>query len=105
MSDDDQHTRAQVERWRDELLDLTGRNRLLRFRHTKSSSLEIDDPGAQDVLDKLLSGRSREWRFFLPEDEPDTPEDADPTVTRIGLGTAGADGSTAASVQAALQRL
>ena len=61
--------RDQVARWRDDLLDLTGRNRLLRFRHTKTSSLEIDSPGAQEILDRLLIGRSHDWAMHIPEDD------------------------------------
>ena len=38
----DDRVREQLARWRDDLLDLTGRNRLLRFRHTKTASLELE---------------------------------------------------------------
>ncbi len=86
--------RAQVEKWRDELLDLTGRNRLLRFRHTRTSSLEIVTPAAQETLDRLLTGRRREWSFHLPEEEP-TDADLDPTASLVGLGARGASPSRA----------
>lgn len=69
VGDAEDRVRQQLARWRDDLLDLTARNRLLRFRHTKTSSLEIDSPGAQEVLDRLLTGRSREWTVFIPEDQ------------------------------------
>jgi very-short-patch-repair endonuclease len=96
--------REQVARWRDDLLDLTGRNRLLRFRHTRTSSLEIDEPGAQAILDRLLSGRSREWTVHVPEDEVAKGE-LDPTAARVALGPADRRGSAAAPVLEALQRL
>jgi hypothetical protein len=66
--------RDQVARWRDDLLDLTGRNRLLRFRHTKTSSLEIESPGAQVILDRLLIGRSHEWAIHIPENDAPAEE-------------------------------
>jgi very-short-patch-repair endonuclease len=100
----DDRVRAQVEKWRDELLDLTGRNRLLRFRHPKTSSLEIDSPSAQPILDRLLTGRSREWGFHLPE-EPAQGADVDPTAAVIGLGDEPVRGSSARPVLEALDRL
>jgi very-short-patch-repair endonuclease len=45
--------------WRESLLDLSGRNRLLNFRHTRTATLEITEPGAATVL----SGLGRGWRF------------------------------------------
>ncbi|MFI8274552.1 DUF3320 domain-containing protein [Streptomyces sp. NPDC085929] len=45
--------------WRESLIDLGGRNRLLNFRHTKSSTLEIKAPGARRLLAELGSG----WYF------------------------------------------
>jgi very-short-patch-repair endonuclease len=99
-----ERVREQLSRWRDDLLDLTGRNRLLRFRHTKTSSLEIDSPGAPEILDRLLMGRSREWSVFIPEEEPAQAE-FDPTAARVGLGPADRRGSAAEPVMDALQRL
>jgi hypothetical protein len=79
--------RDQVARWRDDLLDLTGRNRLLRFRHTKTSSLEIDSPAAQAILDRLLTGRSHEWAIHIPEDEGSAVEPlmASPSPDFVGV--------------------
>jgi hypothetical protein len=99
---DEQRIRAQIAKWRDELLDLTGRNRLLRFRHTKVSSLEIQSPSAQEVLDRLLDGRSREWAIHVPE-EPSG--DVDPTAAVVGLGEISESGSSAEDVVGALDRL
>lgn len=104
MDDGDERVREQVARWRDELLDLTGRNRLLRFRHTKAASLEIDRPGAQEVLDRLLTGRAREWPVHIPAD-PVEEALLDPTAAPLGLGPADRSGSTAAAVLEALERL
>lgn len=54
--------------WRTSLVDLSGRNRLLNFRHTKSATLELSSPSAQ----KLLDGLHRGWDFApLPDEEPE----------------------------------
>ncbi|MBB5490835.1 DUF4011 domain-containing protein [Nocardiopsis metallicus] len=48
--------RGRLEAWREELLDLSRRNRLLNFRHTKASTLAIHEPGYMDLLGKLARG-------------------------------------------------
>lgn len=57
---------AQIELWRNELVNLTRRNRLLNFRPSKSSTLElvVEPDELRPVVDHLLAGRS--WRFFEP---------------------------------------
>ncbi len=97
--------REQLARWRDDLLDLTGRNRLLRFRHTKTASLELESPDAQAILDRLLDGRSREWTIHIPADDAPPADDLDPTAERIALGPADRAASDVAPVAAALDRL
>ncbi|WP_249126136.1 DUF3320 domain-containing protein [Streptomyces sp. A2-16] len=58
--------KAMLESWRSSLVDLSGRNRLLNFRHTKSATLEISVPSAQE----LLKGLGRGWDFApLPDEE------------------------------------
>jgi Protein of unknown function (DUF4011)/AAA domain len=64
----DDRIREQLARWRDDLLDMTGRNRLLRFRHERVTSFEITSPDAQTVIDRLVAGRSREWLMHIPDD-------------------------------------
>src|SRR5690349_225350 len=97
--------REQLARWRDDLLDLTGRNRLLRFRHTKTASLELSNPGAQEILDRLLDGRSREWSIHLPPDEEVPADDLDPTAAKLALGPEDRSPSSTAEVQEVLDRL
>ena len=53
----EERIREQVER-RDDLLDMTGNNPLLRFRHKRVTSFEITSPDPQSILDRLLAGRS-----------------------------------------------
>lgn len=57
----------QVEQWRDDLVNLTRQNKLLYFKHTKSSSLEIEQPSGVDVL-RVLDGRPGLLEFYEPED-------------------------------------
>ncbi|MDQ0683417.1 hypothetical protein QFZ56_002380 [Streptomyces achromogenes] len=58
--------KAMLENWRNSLVDLSGRNRLLNFRHTRSATLEITTPSAQE----LVEGLARGWDFAsLPDEE------------------------------------
>ncbi|TDC19630.1 DUF3320 domain-containing protein [Actinomadura bangladeshensis] len=60
------HLRTVLGKWRDNLIDLTGRNRLLNFRHTRTATLAIRSPAAGPLLIGLDSG----LRFAeLPEDD------------------------------------
>ncbi|MFF3733615.1 DUF3320 domain-containing protein [Streptomyces sp. NPDC002476] len=45
-----------LEGWRNSLLDMGGRNRLLNFRHTRTSTLEIISPDAKFLLSELVRG-------------------------------------------------
>jgi hypothetical protein len=59
---------AQIRRWREDLLNLTRRNRALYFRHTKSTSFEIVAPSTDEIIARLEGGgRSRDWRVFVPK--------------------------------------
>ncbi len=64
---------ARLEDWRRRLIDLSYRNRLIRYRPTVASTLEIASPS----LDVLLAdiGSAAPWRFYFPpEPEPAEPE-------------------------------
>lgn len=57
--------------WRTSLVDLSGRNRLLNFRHTRSATLEITLPDAGT----LVAGLERGWEFApLPDEESQAEE-------------------------------
>jgi REase_MTES_1575/Protein of unknown function (DUF4011)/AAA domain/Protein of unknown function (DUF3320) len=58
----------QIDVWRKELINLARSNRLLYFRHTKSSTLEIvrEPDQIDEVVSRLLAGRR--WRFYVPPD-------------------------------------
>ena len=60
---------AQIEIWRDELVNLARSNRLLYFRDTKVSTLGIvaEEAEVAGIVDRLLSGGT--WTFFVPPDQ------------------------------------
>lgn len=64
----------QVRHWRDELLNLTRRDRVLYYRATKTASLLVESPSVTEVIDRLRSARSAGWHFFIPP-EPDEDEE------------------------------
>lgn len=65
---------TQLDRWAEELVNLTKRNKLLHFKHTKSGSLEFVDRTANQIDAKLNTSG---WSFFLP---PETSE-SDPILS------------------------
>ncbi|MFI2372128.1 DUF3320 domain-containing protein [Streptomyces sp. NPDC018833] len=56
--------KAVLDGWRNSLLDMGGRNRLLNFKHTRTATLDITTPGAGTLLAELARG----WEF-APVDE------------------------------------
>ena len=46
---------AKFKLWSERLLDLSGRNRLLNFRPTKVSTVDITTPGPQVLFDQLVN--------------------------------------------------
>jgi len=47
--------------WSDSLVNLTGANRLLRFRPSRTGTIEIVRPSAEEILSGLIARRT--WRF------------------------------------------
>ncbi|MFJ5557333.1 DUF4011 domain-containing protein [Streptomyces sp. NPDC093250] len=59
--------------WRTSLVDLSGRNRLLNFKHTRTSTLELSAPSPSELV-RLLEGRA--LRFApLPDEVPAVDEE------------------------------
>ncbi|WP_333775810.1 DUF3320 domain-containing protein [Streptomyces sp. IBSBF 3136] len=95
-----------LDSWRNSLLDMGGRNRLLNFRHTRTSTLEIASPRAEALLADLARG----WEFApVPEksagvglEKADDPGEATGRQSRPGLVT---QKQTQASLDAALYQL
>ncbi|PLW67190.1 DUF3320 domain-containing protein, partial [Streptomyces sp. DJ] len=88
--------------WRNSLLDMGGRNRLLNFQHTRTSTLEFRSPDAAAVL----SGLARGWDFAPVEEEPEEDGgvrlDKKPRERQSGLVT---QKTTRASLDAAVYQL
>ncbi|MDE0318709.1 MAG: DUF3320 domain-containing protein [Acidimicrobiaceae bacterium] len=108
---DRDRVRKQLRDWRDELIDLSRRNRLLYYRHLRSGSLGFEQDAA-DVSDRLLrGGRSNDWRVFLPPRDADEDEELDfGTVVSSGpsageLAVAESMGKNRAAIETSLRRL
>ncbi|MGW5675699.1 DUF3320 domain-containing protein [Streptomyces sp. NPDC003860] len=99
--------KAMLASWRTSLVDLSGRNKLLNFRHTKSATLEISTPSAQ----QLVEGLARGWDFApLPDEEPEGDEGPRPDDVVLAKKGDRADGivtqkTTAPSLLRALNTL
>ncbi|MFC8916208.1 DUF3320 domain-containing protein [Streptomyces sp. NPDC057116] len=83
--------------WRNSLLDMGGRNRLLNFRHTRSATLEFTSPDAAT----LVTGLAKGWDFAPVEDAEDT-ERITPRRGHSGLVT---QKSTQAALDSSLYQL
>ena len=69
--------RRAIQRWKKDLVDTSGRNRLVRYRDLKRSTLDLTPGRASGldarVLDRLLAGRS----ISLSDLFPDAPDEFD----------------------------
>ena len=75
--------------WRTSLVDLSGRNRLLNFRHTNAATLEIERPSVEE----LIEGLERGWEFApLPDEEQDAEESERPQAKVRSAGRYGGAG-------------
>ena len=67
-SDEDRIVASRVHDWRGWLIDLTYRNRLIRYNtHQKVSNSAITAPDIGAIL--ADPERARPWRFYLPPEE------------------------------------
>ncbi|GAB1334982.1 hypothetical protein ACE1SV_15720 [Streptomyces sp. E-15] len=98
---------AVLDGWRNSLLDMGGRNRLLNFRHARTASLEITAPGAEALLADLARG----WEFapVAERDAGAAPErtggEREPAAGRGARPAVLTHKSTQASLDAALWQL
>src|SRR4051812_17426460 len=78
-------TRDRIEDWRRRLIDLTYRNRLIRYRPTRASTIEIASPSLTTLLEN--PSRALPWRFYFPpelvEEEPTDEQDTAAVVDEI----------------------
>jgi transcription elongation GreA/GreB family factor/very-short-patch-repair endonuclease/tetratricopeptide (TPR) repeat protein len=81
-----------IERLRTRLLDLSGRNRLLNYRHPKGRCIQIvDEPNINLVFDRLyVDGKGVPFKY-VPEPSPDSYEGKRPEARlyaqRVGIST------------------
>lgn len=81
-----------IERLRTRLLDLSGRNRLLNYRHPKGRCIQIaDEPNLNLVFDRLQTDGKGVLLKHVPEPSPDSYEGKRPEArlhaTRLGIST------------------
>jgi Protein of unknown function (DUF4011)/REase_MTES_1575/AAA domain len=65
---------ARIEDWRRRLIDLSYRNRLIRYRPTSASTLEIAAPTVDILLADL--DRTAPWKFYFPPETDEIESDA-----------------------------
>jgi len=58
-----------IEQWKNHLLDLTRRNRLLYFTPTRRTTIHITSPSAQEIFTKIVT-KGRILKFPIPQQEP-----------------------------------
>ena len=66
VSNDSQLVRACLQKWAEDLVDLSRRNRLLYFKHLKSGTLEFEQPAATVLAGLRRTGSSAGWGIFIP---------------------------------------
>src|ERR1043165_6117472 len=66
----DGRVRAWLRKQRDDLINMSRRNRLLHFKHTKTSSLEITQPTPDEILRRLSRSAHGAWEFFPATGDP-----------------------------------
>jgi len=64
--DRDTLIRAAIRNWRDGLINLTGSNRLLNFKPSRTGSVELTRPPAEEVLARLARRQTYQFRALQP---------------------------------------
>ena len=59
---------VQIDKWKNKLLDLGKRNRLINYKETKRSSIKIVEPKLEEVFNKLVvEGKSLSFSHYINE--------------------------------------
>lgn len=74
MTVNDEKVRSAIRQWRDSLVNLSGRNRLINYRPTRSSTIEFTRHTAADVHEMI---RSKELTFTKGTRPAEKPKDID----------------------------
>lgn len=75
MANDQEKILAQIIAWRNDLIGMSRRNKLLYFSHTKSSSLEVIHPDSSTILE-LLESRKHRVDFQEPPTENESTHES-----------------------------
>jgi len=65
----DKQVLEKIEDWKETLIDLSRRNKLLYFRRTRSTTFQVEEPGCLEVFSRLVDKESS-WSFWEPPPEP-----------------------------------
>ena len=78
--DDEDHERVEqrLDDWRRRLIDLSHRNRLIAFKATKATTLQVSAPSVHELL--ADPARAQPWDFYFPP-PPEESVDADEAST------------------------
>jgi very-short-patch-repair endonuclease len=96
-------TAARISQWQQRLLDLTGRNRLLNFRPTKTGTLRITEPDPHILFGRLVA-EEKTLTLFLPDDNATSLiTDVDAPIAALQAVQDGPVGSPIASEPAPLK--
>jgi len=73
---------ARLEDWRRRLIDLSYRNRLINYKHRAASTLEVETPGIDALLERM--GSTSPWSFYFPPDpDEESTEDESEAALRV----------------------
>jgi Protein of unknown function (DUF4011) len=82
MSDHDrEHVARRIDDWRRRLIDLTFRNRLIKYRPTTATTLQVAAPSLAELI--ADPGRSAPWRFYFPPESRDDELDESDTASSL----------------------
>jgi len=71
QDDSESVVRAAIRDWSDSLVNLTSANRLLKFRPSRTGTIEIVQPSAEEVLSGLVAKRTWRFRAIDPQGDAD----------------------------------
>src|SRR3954471_3478581 len=79
----DARVEQRLEDWRRRLIDLSHRNRLIAFKATKATTLQITAPSVHALL--ADPARAQPWDFYFPPppEESDEADDASTTASEV----------------------
>ena len=66
-----------LQRWGEDLLDLSRRNRLLYFKHLKAGTLEFEQTAPTVLAGLRRPGRSPGWYIHIPPEPAPEPDQLD----------------------------